>query len=83
MPFCVFSLPSIFIRYVTARASRENSTGGGDGIETLKNEPYEKDGNKGRYTYRVCHTYFLSISSSLEDACRIKSSSIPTSTDTA
>lgn len=42
-----------FFRYMVAKASRENS-GGGDGIETIKNEPFEKDGRKGQYTLKVC-----------------------------
>lgn|ERR1700731_117745 len=39
--------------YATAQASKEN-TGGGEGVEVLKNEPYEKeDGEKGQYTYKI------------------------------
>uniref|UniRef100_V9L9B2 Phosphatidylinositol transfer protein, alpha n=1 Tax=Callorhinchus milii TaxID=7868 RepID=V9L9B2_CALMI len=41
--------------YSVAEASK-NNTGGGDGIEVLKNEPYEKDGEKGQYTHKV---YYL------------------------
>ena len=37
---------------MVAKASRENS-GGGDGIEVIKNEPFEKDGRKGQYTFKV------------------------------
>lgn len=28
-------------------------TGGGEGVEILKNEPYEKDGQKGQYTEKI------------------------------
>ncbi|CAO3634544.1 unnamed protein product [Cunninghamella echinulata] len=38
--------------YSTAQASKE-TTGGGEGVEVLKNEPYEKDGQKGQYTYKI------------------------------
>ncbi|KAL0080187.1 hypothetical protein J3Q64DRAFT_1814971 [Phycomyces blakesleeanus] len=39
--------------YATAMASKEQ-TGGGEGVEVLKNEPYEKeDGEKGQYTYKI------------------------------
>ncbi|KAF7721115.1 hypothetical protein EC973_005399 [Apophysomyces ossiformis] len=39
--------------YATAMASKE-TTGGGEGVEVLKNEPYEKeDGEKGQYTYKI------------------------------
>lgn len=37
-----------------AEASK-NETGGGEGIEVLKNEPYEKDGEKGQYTHKIYH----------------------------
>ncbi|XP_058473367.1 phosphatidylinositol transfer protein beta isoform isoform X1 [Solea solea] len=40
--------------YSVAEASK-NETGGGEGIEVLKNEPYEKDGEKGQYTHKVYH----------------------------
>lgn len=40
--------------YSVAEASK-NETGGGDGIQVLKNEPYEKDGEKGQYTHKVYH----------------------------
>ncbi|KAI8081416.1 uncharacterized protein BX664DRAFT_380560 [Halteromyces radiatus] len=41
--------------YATAMASKEQ-TGGGEGVEVLKNEPYEKEnGEKGQYTYKVFH----------------------------
>ncbi|KAI8370600.1 uncharacterized protein BYT42DRAFT_548838 [Radiomyces spectabilis] len=39
--------------YATAMASKEQ-TGGGEGVEVLKNEPYEKEnGEKGQYTYKI------------------------------
>lgn len=40
--------------YSVAEASK-NETGGGDGIQVLTNEPYEKDGEKGQYTHKVYH----------------------------
>ncbi|KAM9360566.1 phosphatidylinositol transfer protein beta isoform-like [Symphorus nematophorus] len=40
--------------YSVAEASK-NETGGGDGIQVLKNEPYEKDGEKGQYTHKIYH----------------------------
>lgn len=40
--------------YSVAEASK-NETGGGEGIEVLKNEPYEKDGEKGQYTHKIYH----------------------------
>ncbi|XP_053725685.1 phosphatidylinositol transfer protein beta isoform [Synchiropus splendidus] len=40
--------------FSVAEASK-NETGGGEGIEVLKNEPYEKDGEKGQYTHKVYH----------------------------
>ncbi|KAA6355855.1 MAG: putative phosphatidylinositol transfer protein, partial [Streblomastix strix] len=39
---------------MVAKASRENS-GGGEGVEVLKNEPFEKDGVKGIYTLKRLH----------------------------
>ncbi|XP_005990306.2 phosphatidylinositol transfer protein beta isoform [Latimeria chalumnae] len=41
--------------YSVATASK-NETGGGEGIQVLKNEPYEKDGEKGQFTHKV---YYL------------------------
>ncbi|KAI9261134.1 hypothetical protein BY458DRAFT_439585 [Sporodiniella umbellata] len=38
--------------YATAMASK-NQTGGGEGVEVLKNEPYEKPGEKGQYTFKI------------------------------
>lgn len=40
--------------YSVAEASK-NETGGGEGIEILKNEPYEKAGEKGQYTHKIYH----------------------------
>ncbi|KAM6932877.1 phosphatidylinositol transfer protein alpha isoform-like [Xenentodon cancila] len=40
--------------YTVAEASK-SETGGGDGVEVLVNEPYEKDGEKGQYTHKVYH----------------------------
>ncbi|KAK9968799.1 hypothetical protein ABG768_003103 [Culter alburnus] len=40
--------------FSVAEASK-NETGGGEGIEVLKNEPYEKEGEKGQYTHKIYH----------------------------
>ncbi|XP_019711962.1 phosphatidylinositol transfer protein beta isoform-like [Hippocampus comes] len=40
--------------YSVAEASK-NETGGGEGIEVLKNEPYEEDGEKGQFTHKIYH----------------------------
>lgn len=40
--------------YSVAEASK-NETGGGDGIQVLKNEPYEEKGEKGQYTHKLYH----------------------------
>lgn len=40
--------------FSVAEASK-NETGGGDGIQVLRNEPYEKDGEKGQYTHKIFH----------------------------
>ncbi|CAB1319723.1 unnamed protein product, partial [Coregonus sp. 'balchen'] len=40
--------------YCGGEASK-NETGGGEGIEVLKNEPYEKEGEKGQYTHKIYH----------------------------
>uniref|UniRef100_A0A8C5EBY6 Phosphatidylinositol transfer protein alpha isoform n=1 Tax=Gouania willdenowi TaxID=441366 RepID=A0A8C5EBY6_GOUWI len=32
-----------------------NETSGKEGVEVLKNEPYEKDGKKGQYTHKIYH----------------------------
>lgn len=33
----------------------KNETGGGEGIQVLKNEPYEEKGEKGQYTHKLYH----------------------------
>lgn len=45
----LFSLAQLF---ATAQASKER-TGGGEGVEVLKNEPYEKPNEKGQYTQKI------------------------------
>jgi len=40
--------------YTVAECSKEN-TGSGDGIEVVKNEPYERDGERGQYTNKMYH----------------------------
>ncbi|RXN06974.1 phosphatidylinositol transfer beta isoform isoform X1 [Labeo rohita] len=40
--------------FSVAEASK-NETGGGEGIEILKNEPCEKDGERGQYTHKIYH----------------------------
>lgn len=40
--------------YSVAEASK-NETGGGEGIQVLINEPYEKDDEKGQYTHKIYH----------------------------
>ncbi|KAJ1652525.1 hypothetical protein IWQ61_007159 [Dispira simplex] len=40
--------------YAVAQASK-NETGGGEGVEVLKNEPYENEMGKGQYTYKIYH----------------------------
>ncbi|KAJ1971394.1 hypothetical protein H4R35_005286, partial [Dimargaris xerosporica] len=40
--------------YAVAQASK-NETGGGEGVEVRKNEPYDDDKGKGQYTYKVYH----------------------------
>lgn len=53
--FCFhFSQYQVGQLYSVAEASK-NETGGGEGIEVLKNEPYEKDGEKGQYTHKIYH----------------------------
>jgi hypothetical protein len=37
---------------MVAKASLQN-TGGGEGVEVIKNEPCEFDGMKGQYTFKV------------------------------
>jgi len=40
--------------YGVAEASK-NETGGGDGVEVIKNEPFEYGGMKGQYTLKAMH----------------------------
>lgn len=40
--------------YNVAEASKKE-TGGGEGVEVVKNEPYEKEDQKGQYTYKIYH----------------------------
>jgi len=40
--------------YAVAEASKEE-TGGGEGVEVIKNEPYENAEGKGQYTYKIYH----------------------------
>uniref|UniRef100_A0ACB8EVV7 Uncharacterized protein n=1 Tax=Sphaerodactylus townsendi TaxID=933632 RepID=A0ACB8EVV7_9SAUR len=40
--------------FSVAEASK-NNTGGGEGIEVLKNEPYEREGERGQYTHKIYH----------------------------
>ncbi|XP_023117147.2 phosphatidylinositol transfer protein beta isoform-like [Amphiprion ocellaris] len=42
--------------YAVAEASK-NETGGGEGVEVLKNEPYENNGEKGQYTHKIYHLH--------------------------
>lgn len=42
--------------YAVAEASK-NETGGGEGVEVIVNEPYEKDGEKGQYTHKIYHLH--------------------------
>jgi len=40
--------------FSVAEASK-NETGGGEGIEILKNEPYNENGEQGQYTHKIYH----------------------------
>lgn len=40
--------------YSVAEASK-NETGGGEGVEVLVNEPYERDGERGQFTHKIYH----------------------------
>ncbi|CAG8521660.1 1952_t:CDS:2 [Acaulospora morrowiae] len=40
--------------FAVAEASKEE-TGGGEGVEVIKNEPYENEKGKGQYTYKIYH----------------------------
>ncbi|CAO3640160.1 unnamed protein product [Cunninghamella blakesleeana] len=52
---CTLSEYQVGQLYATAMASKEQ-TGGGEGVEVVKNEPYEKEnGEKGQYTYKIFH----------------------------
>lgn len=51
--FCVFQY-QVGQLYSVAEASK-NETGGGEGVEVLKNEPYENNGEKGQYTHKIYH----------------------------
>uniref|UniRef100_A0A3Q4B458 Phosphatidylinositol transfer protein beta isoform n=1 Tax=Mola mola TaxID=94237 RepID=A0A3Q4B458_MOLML len=51
---CSLSQYQVGQLYSVAEASK-NETGGGEGIEVLKNEPYESDGEKGQYTHKIYH----------------------------
>lgn len=52
--FCVCVQYQVGQLFSVAEASK-NETGGGDGIQVLRNEPYEKDGEKGQYTHKIYH----------------------------
>ena len=39
----------------TIAAVSMEETGGGDGIEILKNEPYQENGTSGQYTHKIYH----------------------------
>lgn len=51
---CVCEQYQVGQLYSVAEASK-NETGGGEGIEVLTNEPYEKEGEKGQYTHKIYH----------------------------
>lgn len=38
--------------YSVAEASKDN-TGGGEGVEVVKNEPYQNAESKGQYTFKI------------------------------
>jgi len=40
--------------YAVAESSK-NETGGGEGVEVLKNEPYEDENGKGQFTHKIYH----------------------------
>ncbi|OWK14628.1 PITPNA, partial [Cervus elaphus hippelaphus] len=54
IPLSVFLQYQVGQLYSVAEASK-NETGGGEGVEVLVNEPYEKDGEKGQYTHKIYH----------------------------
>lgn len=47
-----FSRTIIAQLYATAQSSKQQ-TGNGEGVEVLKNEPYEKANEKGQYTQKI------------------------------
>ncbi|KAB0401941.1 hypothetical protein E2I00_019355, partial [Balaenoptera physalus] len=53
-PISLFLQYQVGQLYSVAEASK-NETGGGEGVEVLVNEPYEKDGEKGQYTHKIYH----------------------------
>ncbi|XP_053871108.1 phosphatidylinositol transfer protein beta isoform-like [Malaclemys terrapin pileata] len=42
--------------FAVAEASK-NNTGGGEGIEVVANEPYERPGEAGQYTHKIYHLH--------------------------
>ena len=40
--------------YSVAEASK-NETGGGDGVEVIKNEPFDNEHGQGQYTEKIYH----------------------------
>lgn len=61
--YCIFSLSfqyQVAQLFCVAEASKDN-TGGGEGIEVLKNEPFDNhpllsgEYSKGQYTYKIYH----------------------------
>ncbi|KAJ2736828.1 hypothetical protein H4S06_006647, partial [Coemansia sp. BCRC 34490] len=40
--------------YAVAKMSL-NETGGGEGVEVIKNEPYDNEKGKGQYTFKIYH----------------------------
>ena len=41
-------------RYMTAKRTRETASNG-EGLEIIKNEPFQKGDEKGQYTYKIMH----------------------------
>uniref|UniRef100_A0A3Q3RQG4 Phosphatidylinositol transfer protein alpha isoform n=1 Tax=Mastacembelus armatus TaxID=205130 RepID=A0A3Q3RQG4_9TELE len=52
--FLIFISYQVGQLYSVAEASK-SETGGGEGVEVLVNEAYEKDGEKGQYTHKIYH----------------------------
>ena len=46
--------------YAVAEASKAE-TGGGEGVEVIKNEPYSDENGKGQYTSKIYHLSRLAI----------------------